>query len=107
MNQLTLFEAPARISRHDQMWQVAQSADVEFEMMAIFAARPTEWLGYSDFQAIQRKYDFHGIIGHLLGRRCREGKIVDKNIYFGDERPGGKNYQGFRTVYMLAEWPAA
>lgn len=101
MTQLALFAEPVRLSRHDRMWQTAISPEVEHDMMAIFAARPDDWLKYSDFQGIQKKYDFTGNIGHVLSRLCRAGKLDEMDIYAGDVRPGGKNYQGYRTEYRL------
>lgn len=106
MTQLALFEAAPPLPHHDQMRQIALSAEVELDMMAIFFARPDEWLGYCDFQCVQKKYGFDGIIGHLLARLCRVGKLDEKNIFFADGF-GGKNYQGFKCAYMLAKGPAA
>lgn len=100
MMQLALFEAR---SARDLMWERSRHSSVAADVLAILAVRSGEWLDYSDFRDVMKKHGLRGIMGHVLSRICRAGQIDERNIYYGDEQPGGKNYLGFHCVYRIAE----
>lgn len=100
MTQLALFEVPRRDSR-EITWELAFSRPVEVAVLAVFAARPDEWLDFLDFKKVIEKYKISCCLGHVLSHISRTGKTVSKNIYFGSDHPGTPNYLGFKTVYML------
>jgi hypothetical protein len=106
MTQVALFETPAepvRKSPHELMWERSRHPSVDADVVAICRARLGEWLGINDFRTVLEKHDLQGVMGHMLGRIVRSGAIEDKNIYHGDEHPGGKNYQGYHCVYRIVE----
>ncbi len=106
MSQLALFEtpvAPPRKSPRELMWERSCHPSVDADVIGICRARLGEWLGYNDFRPLLEKHNLQGVLGHTLGRIVRSGAIEDKNIYHGDEHPGGKNYQGYHCVYRIAE----
>lgn len=115
MSQLTLFAPePKRVPAHctgmpptvERMWERGQSADVEQEVMAIFHAKPTEWLRWHDFREVIRKHEIGGCFGHILYGMKMRGLIEDKAVYLGRgigaEMPGSANYQGYKSMYMLS-----
>ena len=113
MSQLALFapEAPvaAPAGRHDKY---ARSSDliacpvIEAELMAIFRARPADWLDWPAFRAVTEKHGVGFVLGHKLGFMARHGLIEEKEIYLGRgigaDRPGSPDYHGFRVEYRLA-----
>ncbi|MGK5080505.1 hypothetical protein [Janthinobacterium sp. HLX7-2] len=106
MTQLALFEVPRRDSR-EITWELAFSRSVEVAVLAVFAARPDEWLDFRDFKKVIEKYKIGCCFGHVLSHISRAGKTVPKNIYFGSDHPGTPNYLGFKTVYMLQKGATA
>ena len=99
MSQLQMFQEE-RISSREMTAQRATSPVVQEEIMSVFRARQNEWLHSSDFSDIGIRHDIRSGIGHVLSGMSRRDLVKAKNIYFGDEHPGG-NYLGFKTVYML------
>ena len=107
MTQLTLFAAEVRRDSREIMWERAFSTDVDQAVMAIFAAKPAEWLEWKDFKSVINKYKISSCFGHVLYWISRHGKTIEKHIYFGADHPGLPNYLGFKSAYMLAEGTAA
>lgn len=79
---------------------------IEAELMAIFRARPTEWLDWPAFRPVTAKHGIGFGLGHKLYGMARRGLLEEKVIYLGRgigaDRPGSPDYQGFRTEYKLA-----
>ncbi len=102
----------------ERLDNLARSPEVAGEVMAIFMDRHEEWLNYGDFHHIKTKYDLGFDFGTTLRVLVRDGKIEEKHIYHGAERPGvtkdliGKRklkkgekaplpYMGYYSVYKL------
>jgi hypothetical protein len=105
MNQLALFAPESASVRRPQLEITHEkicSSEVERDVMAIFTAKPTEWLDWNDFRSVIKKHEVSSCLGHILSRISGSGKTIDKNIYFGSDHPGKPNYLGFKCVYMLA-----
>lgn len=83
------------LSHVERMWQIAFSAEVRAEVLAIFAARSGEWLDWKDFRSVIDKYKISSWFGHVLSRLVREEVILEQIRYFGSDRPGDGNYMGF------------
>lgn len=79
---------------------------IEAELMEIFRARPDDWLDWPDFRPVIAKHGVGYGLGHKLGFMVRRGQLEEKVIYLGKgveaDRPGSKDYQGFRHEYRLA-----
>ncbi len=105
MTQLSLFEVERRDGRVVR-WELAFSSGVEAAVMVAFEDRPNEWLRFSDFRKITEKYQISFCFGHVLGQLSRQGKITEKNIYYGSDHPGKANYLGYDTMYMFEKRPA-
>ncbi|MGV7210482.1 hypothetical protein ACLB1G_21825 [Oxalobacteraceae bacterium A2-2] len=80
----------------DHMWERAQSEEVRRDILAVFAAKPAQWLSWSDFRCVIKAHQIGACLGHVLFGMVREGKIIEKIIYFGTERPG-PGYAGFTS----------
>jgi hypothetical protein len=119
MSQLALFEtetpaappAPALVAQirrgpHECLSDLIACPVIEAELMEIFRARPDDWLDWPDFRAVIAKHGIGYGLGHKLGFMVRRGLLEEKVIYLGKgleaNRPGSKDYQGFRTEYRLA-----
>jgi hypothetical protein len=104
----------------ERLDNLARSPAVTSEVMAVFMARPEEWLNYGVFHQIKEKYDLGFDFGTTLRILVRDGKIEEKHIYHGAESPGmtkdliGKRklkkgekpplpYMGYYSVYRLKE----
>jgi hypothetical protein len=106
MTQLALFETPAEPvhkSGKDLRRERSQDPAVAADMLAIFAAKPGEWLDVWAFYGVLMKYDISGFLHSILWRLRDAGRIEEKDVYFGDEQPGGKNYLGFSNEYRFVE----
>ena len=106
MTQLALFETPAPpVYRSAKELKDERSRDpaVIADMLAVCAAKPGEWLSTWDFRDVVKKHDVSGYIGPILSRLRDAGRIEEKEVYFGDEKPGGKNYLGFWPHFRLVE----
>jgi hypothetical protein len=79
---------------------------IEAELMEIFRARPDDWLDWPDFRPVIAKRGIGYGLGHKLYSMVRGGLLEERVIYLGKgleaDRPGSKDYQGFRTEYRLA-----
>lgn len=114
MSQLALFEAevpaaPAPLARRgprDCLSDLIACPVIEAELMAIFQARPTEWLDWPAFRAVIAKHGVGFGLGHKLYSMVRRGLLEEKIIYLGRgigaDRPGSPDYQGFRSEYKFA-----
>ena len=105
MTQLALFETPQRDGRVVR-WELAFSSEVEVAVLAIFEARPDDWLDWSDFKKIIEKNKIGFCFGHVLFQLSTRGKIMRKDIYFGSDHPSKPNFLGSRSVYMLQKGPS-
>lgn len=112
MNQLALFEQPVPVRRIggqppgvERRWNLAFSEPVKAELVVRVNERVGLWLSWSDFADIREKYKIGFCLGHVLHGLVRDGRAVEKKIYFGAERPGDpfKEYLGYTTVYSSAE----
>ncbi len=104
--QMALFEIPAepvRKSGKDLRRERSQDPAVAADMLAIFAAKHGEWLDVWAFYGVLTKYDISGFVHSILWRLRDAGKIEEKDVYFGDKAPGGKNYLGFTNYYRIVE----
>jgi hypothetical protein len=119
MSQLTLFDleapaappppAPAPLTRRgprENLSDLIACPLIEAELMEIFRARPDDWLDWPDFRPVIAKHDIGYGLGHKLYSMVRRGLLEEKVIYLGKgleaNRPGSRDYQGFRTEYRLA-----
>lgn len=119
MSQLALFEAeapaaspvpaPAPLTRRgprECLSDLIACPVIEAELMEIFRARPDRWLDWWAFRPVIAKHDVGYGLGHKLGFMRRHGLLEEKTVYLGKgleaDRPGSKDYQGFRTEYRLA-----
>jgi len=109
MTQLALFEpqttAVMRDAR-DLMWERALSQEVEIALIELAAARPDDWLGWSDFHAVMNEYQIGSCMGHVLGRIARAGLLREQKVFLGKgigaETPGSGNYQGYTHKWRAA-----
>lgn len=118
MSQLVLFEAeapdapptadPAPLTRRgprDCLSDLIACPVIEAELMAIFQARPAEWLDWPAFRPVIQKHGIGFGLGHKLYSMVRRGLLEEKVLYLGRgigaARPGSPDYQGFRTEYRL------
>lgn len=106
MNQLALFDEPKAVRRLgggppsvQAAWERAFSAPVLAEIEARLNERPGDWLDWRDFDDIKKRHDIGCCIGHAKFHLFHTGRAIVKNVYYGSERPGDPNYQGFNTVY--------
>src|SRR5688572_18382890 len=112
MSQLALFDGPKANAvattitvagaHADRIWARAKTPEVERETMAVFRTRQNEWLAWRDFKAIIDRHQIGSCFGHVLCGYVERGLIIEKHIYLGRgleaDRPGSKDYQGFRCV---------
>lgn len=106
MSQLALFETPAepvRKSPKDLRRERSQDPVVIADVLAVCAAKPREWLDAWAFYGVVKKHDISGFLHSILWRLRDAGQIEEKDVYFGDEQPGGKNYRGFVNHYRIVE----
>lgn len=94
---------PASVRRKHML---AQSPEVLAAAMAIFLARPGEWLKWSAFRSVIDRFDISCCFGRVLTSLAHQGDIEERKVYFGRgidaERPGSPTYQGFGHEYRLA-----
>lgn len=103
MNQLALFEEPARrLGGGPPSVQAAHArafSDLVLgEIEARLNERPGEWLEWRDFDDIRDRHDIGCCIGHAKYYLSHIGRAIRKNIYSGSEQLG-PDYRGFYTVY--------
>nr|WP_229416165.1 hypothetical protein [Massilia sp. PDC64] len=102
MNQLALFADPTPTPRAviDDGWTRAMREPVQSELAARLNDRPGEWLDLCDFRDIQEHHRIGFGMGHALAKLVRDGRAIEKNIYFGTESPCHPGeYKGYTTVY--------
>jgi hypothetical protein len=89
----------------ERRWNLAFSEPVKAELVACLNERIGEWLIWHDFDDIRERYKIGFCLGHVLGGLVRDGRAVEKKIYFGAERPGDpfKPYLGSTSVYSSVE----
>lgn len=122
MSQLALFEPEAPVAppapvaqirrgQHQRLDDLIACPVIEAELMEIFRARPDDWLDWWDFRPVIAKHGIGYGLGHKLFSMVRRGLLEEKVIYLGKgleaDRPGSKDYQGFRTEYRLARAAAS
>lgn len=112
MNQLPLFEqqAPARRLGGrppgvERRWNAAFSEPVKAELVTRLNERIGESLSWHDFDDIRERHQIGFCMGHVLHGLVHDGRAIEKNIYFGAERPGDpfKSYLGYTSVYSSIE----
>ncbi len=104
--QMALFETPAkpvRFSTYELTRARSRDPVVIADVLAVCAAKPGEWLGGWSFYKVAVKHDVSGFIGPILWRLRDAGRIEEKDVYYGDKEPGGKNYTGFVSHYRIVE----
>ncbi len=104
--QLALFETPVepvRKSAKELKAERSRDPSVIADVLAVCAAKPGEWLGGWSFYKVAVKHDVSGFIGPILWRLRDAGRIEEKDVYYGDKEPGGKNYTGFVPHYRIVE----
>lgn len=107
---LDLFPAAAPVAvrnRHssDAKWEIAFSAPVREQILAVFTAKPARWLEWADFRSIIDDHRIGFCFGHVLFRLCQEGVIAGKRIYYGARRPGDPNYLGYGDKWGTLDTP--
>lgn len=111
MTQLTLFEEPKLARRlgggpTDVQLRLerAFSEPVKAELVARLNERIGQWLGWNDFSDIRDRHKIGFCMGHVLFQLAREGRALERRIYFGAERPGElQPYLGYTSVYCGIE----
>lgn len=112
MSQLGLFTEPVPARRIggqppdvERRWNLAFSEPVKAELVTRLDERIGAWVSWNGFADIRERHKIGFCMGHVLHSLVREGRAVEKNIYYGAERPGDpfKPYLGFNTVYSSAE----
>lgn len=90
---------PSVLAAHDR----AYSDEVKAELLAVYAAKPGEFLDTPAIRHVIKKHDIGTWFGHVLHSLARDGKLESKDIYMGSDHPSKPNYQGYYTVYRIAE----
>lgn len=111
--QLDMFSTPesrpasAMPRNVELMWERAFTQEVELEILAFAASRPTDWLSFSDFREALARHDISTCLGHVLGRIARAGLLEEKRVYLGRgleaDRPGSPDYQGYTCRWKAVE----
>ena len=103
--QVTAVRTSGRPPGVERRWNLAFSEPAKLELLAVAAARPAEWLGWSAFDAVRERHQIGFCMGHVLGALVREGRLDERKVYcgkgIGAERPGSASYQGYYN-----EWRA-
>ena len=102
MNQLRLFADPAPAPRvaPETGWERAMREPVQSELLARLNDRPGEWLDLCDFRDIQEYHKVGFGMGHALAKLVRDGRAIERNVYFGTESPCEPGeYKGYTIVY--------